>query len=160
MNKTFPLHEPFISTKPSARVTEMTSRGEDVHADFVVMEKLFWKQGEKAECEKKSISGGGRNEGLYSNGTTTESVRGLKAYFLQNMFTQLLRVSSWGIPAVWDISHRQISWLVLKLLGEKVISSLQWLLLDYPSGQSEMAKLYCLILPCKIGIRLNHLGWS
>lgn len=59
MNKTFPSHKSFISGKPSGRVAEMTSRGEDVRADFVVMEELFEKQGEKAECEEKSISAGG-----------------------------------------------------------------------------------------------------
>lgn len=107
MNKTFPLHKSSICRKPSGRVAGMTSRGEDAHADSVVMEKLFSEtRGRKQNVRRNPSMGKGEKWSALLKWHHDRISQGLKAYFQQNMFTQPLGASSWGIPAVWDISHR------------------------------------------------------
>lgn len=52
----------------------MTSKGEDAHADFLVMESLFRNKGRKQNVRRNTAIGE-ENGGLYSNGILTKLVR-------------------------------------------------------------------------------------
>lgn len=154
MNKTFPLHQSFISVKPYWRVAEMTSKGGDVHADFLVWWKAFFEtRGESRMWGEAQLQGNKWHPDQIS--------QALKAYFPQNVFAQILSVSSWGIPAVYDISHRPIfspDWNCSVKRWFKVYGVIVTLL--YVREQWNEWGFIVWVPHFKIGITLNHIAQS